>query len=75
MTRFPVTLESQDDFDRLIKHRLDREKAKRARLQARIDALTADHKGRADLIDAALDARDAINGILSVIDPTTPKEN
>ncbi len=39
---FPVTIESQDDFDKLVKSRLDREKTKQDELQQQIDSLTAE---------------------------------
>lgn len=39
---FPVTIESQDDFDKLVKSRLDREKTKQDELQQQVDALTAE---------------------------------
>ena len=44
---FPVTIESQDDFDRLVKSRLDREKTKQDELQQQIDSLTAEKQGLA----------------------------
>lgn len=39
---FPVTIESQDDFDNLVKSRLDREKTKQSELQEQLDAATAE---------------------------------
>lgn len=39
---FPVTIESQDDFDQLVKGRLNREKTKQADMQTQIDTLTAE---------------------------------
>ena len=39
---FPVTVESQEDFDGLVKGRLDREKTKQTELQVQVDALTAE---------------------------------
>lgn len=39
---FPVTVNSQDDFDKLVKDRLEREKTKRTDLQDQVDALTAE---------------------------------
>ena len=39
---FPVTVDSQEDFDDLIKPRLEREKTKRVDLQKQVDSLTAE---------------------------------
>src|SRR5690625_1021478 len=39
---FPVTIESQDDFDKLVKSRSDREKTKQDELQQQVDSLTAE---------------------------------
>lgn len=53
---FPVTIESQDDFDQLVKGRLNREKTKLAELQTQFDALTAEKQGLETKV-AELDAR------------------
>lgn len=37
---FPVTIESQDDFDRLVSKRLEREQAKQADLETQVASLT-----------------------------------
>ena len=42
---FPVTIESQEAFDEVIKDRLSREKTKHADMQQQIDALTAEKQG------------------------------
>jgi outer membrane murein-binding lipoprotein Lpp len=39
---FPVTIDSQEDFDKLIKPRLDREKTKHADLETQVNTLTAE---------------------------------
>lgn len=39
---FPITVESQEDFDTLVRSRLDREKTKQDDLQQQVDALTAE---------------------------------
>jgi len=66
---FPVTIESQDDFDRLVKSRLDREKTKQDELQQQVDSLTAEKQGlatqnetltqRAEAAEQAIADRDA----------------
>ena len=39
---FPITVESQEDFDGLVKTRLDREKTRQSDLETQIAALTAE---------------------------------
>lgn len=54
---FPVTIESQEAFDAVIKDRLAREKTKQADLQAQVDSLTAEKQEleskSADLVAAS----------------------
>lgn len=71
---FPVTVDSQDDFDKLVKDRLEREKNKQSDLEKQVEALTAekqdltskltDLEGRATTAEkwkADREAQDAIN--------------
>lgn len=66
---FPVTIESQDDFDKLVKSRLDREKTKQDELQQQVESLTAEKQDlatqtatltqRAETAEKAIADRDA----------------
>lgn len=47
---FPVTIESQEAFDEVIKDRLSREKTKQVDMQQQIDALTAEKQDAAKQI-------------------------
>lgn len=49
---FPVTVDSQEAFDDMVKSRLDREKTKQAELQTQVDTLTAEKQ---DLTTKAAD--------------------
>lgn len=42
---FPVTIDSQEGFDQLVKSRLEREKTKQDELAGQVEALTAEKQG------------------------------
>lgn len=74
---FPVTIESQDDFDKLVKSRLDREKTKQDELQQQIDSLTAEKQElanqaetltqRAESAEKTLSDREAADAHLKLV--------
>lgn len=50
---FPITVESQDQFNELVKDRLAREKTKQADLESQVAALTAEKQDLATKLNAA----------------------